>query len=235
MMLIVTVVLLVAAVGFGLTAWRLWRADRERSKARVAALAAAIDGPPADSWSSDLDEFGPEHATRHTARAQGEQPVVIESMFNTERPTAVQGNPLMKVAIGLAMAVAVIVIIAMTSVRRDTPPASVTTQDSALELLSMSHSRERETLTVSGLVRNSGDGPAQDITAVVFAFDHNGSFVTSGRARLDDSTLRPGDESPFQVVIPKIKDIGRYRVSFRTEAGVVRHVDRRPSGLRAAN
>jgi hypothetical protein len=134
------------------------------------------------------------------------------------------------------MAVAVIVIIAMTSVKREAaPPALVKTQDSSLELLSMSHSREGETLTVTGLVRNSGDGPAQGITAVVFAFDRTGSFVTSGRSRLDDSTIGPGEESPFQVVIPKVKDVGRYRVSFRTEAGVVKHVDRRSTGLRAAN
>lgn len=141
----------------------------------------------------------------------------------------------MKVAIGLAMAIAVIVAIAMTSVRRETPPPAAKPQNSALELLSMNHSREGETFRVTGLVRNSGDNSLQGITAVVFAFDRAGSFVTSGRAQLDDLTIGPGDESPFQVVIPRLRDVGRYRVTFRTQAGVVKHVDRRPSGLRAAN
>ena len=65
------------------------------------------------------------------------------------------------------------------------------------------------------------------IAAVVFTFDRDGSFVTSARAPLDFTTLEPGDESPFVVTIPNVGDVGRYRVSFRTDAGVVRHVDRR--------
>jgi hypothetical protein len=56
---------------------------------------------------------------------------------------------------------------------------------------------------------------------------HSGNFVASGRAPLDFVTLAPGDESPFRVTIPHVNDVGRYRVSFRTESGVVRHVDRR--------
>jgi hypothetical protein len=92
----------------------------------------------------------------------------------------------MKVAVGLAMAVAVIVIIAMTSVRRETPPVQAKAQESLLELLSMSHSRDGDTLTVTGLVRNSGDAPAQGITAVVFAFDHGGA---SSRADVRNSMI----------------------------------------------
>jgi hypothetical protein len=65
------------------------------------------------------------------------------------------------------------------------------------------------------------------LIAVIFAFDRSGNFVASGRAPLEFVSLAPGDESPFRVSVPKIGDVGRYRVSFRTEAGVVRHVDRR--------
>jgi hypothetical protein len=100
-------------------------------------------------------------------------------------------------------------------------------QDGALELLSMRHEREGDTLSVTGLVRNPGGAAARGIIAVVFAFDHGGNFVASGRAPLDFVTLAPGDESPFHVAIPHVSDVGRYRVSFRTESGVVRHVDRR--------
>jgi hypothetical protein len=65
------------------------------------------------------------------------------------------------------------------------------------------------------------------IDAVVFAFDRTGSFVASGRAALDFTTLAPGDQSAFVVKIPNVADVARYRVSFRTEAGILRHLDRR--------
>jgi hypothetical protein len=71
--------------------------------------------------------------------------------------------------------------------------------------------------------------------AVVFAFDRDGGFVSSGRAPLEFAAIAAGDESPFRVTIPDVKDVGRYRVSFRTEAGVVRHVDRRPTLQVSAN
>jgi hypothetical protein len=55
----------------------------------------------------------------------------------------------------------------------------------------------------------------------------------SGRAPLEFATIAAGDESPFRVTVPGVKDVGRYRVSFRTDTGVVRHVDRR-SGAASA-
>jgi hypothetical protein len=80
---------------------------------------------------------------------------------------------------------------------------------------------------VTGLIRNGGTEPADHLIAVVFTFDRNGNFVASGRAPVEFVSLSPGDESPFRVSVPNVGDVGRYRVSFRTEAGVVRHVDRR--------
>jgi hypothetical protein len=73
---------------------------------------------------------------------------------------------------------------------------------------------------------------------VILTFNRAGAFINSARAPLDFTTLEPGDESPFVVTIPSAADVGRYRVSFRTDAGVVRHVDRRTSDstrLSAAN
>jgi hypothetical protein len=70
--------------------------------------------------------------------------------------------------------------------------------------------------------------------AVVFVFDRDGGFVASGRAPLEFATIARGDESPFQVTIPDVKEVGRYRVSFRTQAGIVRHVDLR-STLQVSN
>ncbi|MBM3817747.1 MAG: hypothetical protein FJW14_01840 [Acidimicrobiia bacterium] len=72
------------------------------------------------------------------------------------------------------------------------------------------------------------------IDAVVSAFNRAGAFVTSAQAPLDLLTLGPGEESPFVVTIPNVGDVGRYRVSFRTDSGVVRHVDRRATQIARA-
>ena len=100
--------------------------------------------------------------------------------------------------------------------------------NSPLELVSLSHQREKNTLAVSGLVRNPVAGqPVQNLDAVVFLFDRTGTFVTSSKAKVDFLKLGPGDETPFVVSIDAPDTVARYRVSFRTDDGVVPHVDRR--------
>jgi len=98
----------------------------------------------------------------------------------------------------------------------------------SLELVSMRHTRDGRTLTVTGLVRNPPAGaPLSDVAALVFAFDRSGEFVASGRGSLQLPVLQPGEEAPFAVTVTEVADVGRYRVSFRTPAGPLRHVDRR--------
>jgi hypothetical protein len=205
-----TVASIVVAIVMAAYAWHLQREERRRSAARVTALAEAIEGSALHG----------------------------QAMFARDPRSAVQGRPLLKVAVGFAMAVAIIVLIAMTGDRHETPAAApaaaVQSAGESLELLSMRHQRAGDALTVTGLVRNPGAAPGP-ITAVVFAFDREGGFVASGRAPLEFATIAAGDESPFQVTIPDVKDVGRYRVSFRTTAGVVRHVDRRPTLQVSAN
>ncbi len=213
-----SIISIVAAVGFGVVAWRTLDDQRRRSAARVAALATAINAD-------------------HEASVPVQQavPVAVSSMFRTAPGASLSGRPLIKAAVVATMGIALIVLVAMESrdpgERASATPAAVTASASAsapLELISMRHVREGNTLTVSGLVRNPSNGSAvARIAAVVFTFDREGSFVTSARAPLDFTTLQPGDESPFVVTIPNVGDVGRYRVSFRTDAGVVRHVDRR--------
>ncbi|MGH9237341.1 MAG: hypothetical protein ACRD3G_04805 [Vicinamibacterales bacterium] len=193
-------------------AWRVARQDRLRSEARVAALAAAIDGTAGD---------------------------VPAAMFERAPRTRLQGRPLLKLGVGFAMAVGIIVLVAMSSDRRATsaaePPAAPTAQSAQeLELLSMRHARTGDNMTVTGLVRNRGEAASAAIMAVVFVFDRDGGFVASGRAPLEFARIAKGDESPFQVTIPDVKEVGRYRVSFRTESGIVPHVDRRAT-LQVAN
>jgi hypothetical protein len=97
-----------------------------------------------------------------------------------------------------------------------------------LELVSLSHQRQNEKLAVSGLVRNPVSGqPVERLSAVVFLFDRVGTFVTSSRANVDFLKLGAGDETPFVVSIDAPATVARYRVSFRTDEGVVPHIDRR--------
>lgn len=97
-----------------------------------------------------------------------------------------------------------------------------------LELVSLRHQRQADTLIVSGLVRNPHSGATvKGLSAVAFTFDRQGTFIASGRALLDFPQLGAGDESPFAISVPQSATVSRYRVSFRTEDGVVPHLDRR--------
>lgn len=99
---------------------------------------------------------------------------------------------------------------------------------SPLELVSLRHERRGTRLAVTGLVRNPVAGVAvEKLSAVVFLFDQQGGFITSARAEVDFRALGPGDESPFVVAMDAPSNIARYRVSFRTNAGIVPHIDRR--------
>ena len=205
-LLVISIVAVATAVGALLYTWRIARTERLRSEARVASLAAAFDGTPAEADSSPMFERAPR--------------------------SGLQSRPLVKLGVGFAMAVLVIVLVAMNSDRHG-PSAeerqSVSAEQAtpALELLSMRHTRTPDGLTVTGLVRNQSAADTASITAVVFVFDHDGGFVASGRAPLEFGSVARGDESPFKVTIPDVKDVGRYRVSFRSPAGIVPHVDRR--------
>lgn len=207
-LLVLTLVSLAAAVGFGVVTWRALGDQRRRSAARVAALSAAIRG-------------GDEPAA----------PVAVSSLFTRDTGAAVNGRPLIKAAVVGTLGVGLIVFVTMAtsrdSVERALQPA-VSEETAPLELMNMRHTRDGATLTVTGLVRNPQAGAqVSRIAAVVFAFDRDGGFVASARAPLDFTTLAPGDESPFVVTVPNVAAVGRYRVSFRTDAGVIRHVDRR--------
>ena len=100
--------------------------------------------------------------------------------------------------------------------------------NSPLELMSLSHARQNQKLAISGLVRNPATGaPIDHLSAVVFLFDRVGTFITSSRANVDFLRLGAGDESPFVVSLDAPPTVARYRVSFRTDDGIVPHVDRR--------
>lgn len=112
-------------------------------------------------------------------------------------------------------------------------PSTVTRSDAAasapLELVSLRHTHEGEVLTITGLVQNPSSAlPVSHIVATAVVFAPDGTFLTSGRAALDYTSLAAGDESPFVMTIPVKGQVARYRVGFRNkDGGVVAHVDRR--------
>jgi len=213
-LVVVSIVAAGLAIFFGALSWRLVHQDRLRSASRVAALSDAIDEATMGESPVDTVSVQPEFLAH-------ERPVVRTQSF-------------FKLAVGFAMTVIVVIVFATLGATRSggtTAAAAAAIKSPSLGLLSMRHVREADALTVTGLVRNGGSGSADRLIAVVFAFDRSGNFLASGRAPIDFLSLAPGDESPFKVSVPNAGEVGRYRVSFRTEAGVVKHVDRRQSLL----
>jgi hypothetical protein len=112
--------------------------------------------------------------------------------------------------------------------RSATARAASPVASAPLELVALGHERQGSRLAITGVVRNpTGGGAVDRLAAVAFLFDQHGEFVTSARAGVDFLQLVPGDESPFVVRVEAPASVTRYRVSFRNEAGVVPHIDRR--------
>ncbi|HEY3158975.1 MAG TPA: hypothetical protein VGJ78_08460 [Vicinamibacterales bacterium] len=212
-LLTLTTLSLAAAAGFGTLSWRVGREERERARARIAALSTAM-AP----------------ASPETPLLSG---VAVGSVF--DRTTeGLRGRTVIKLAAGAVMLLLIAGVVFLSSRTADSASAAAKAP-APLELLSMRYQRQGTTLTVSGLVKNPAGGAAvNSVTAVVFAFDRNGSFVASGRSPLDFSALAPGDESPFVVNVPNVSDVARYRVTFRSGNGVVRHIDRRTNQVQLA-
>jgi hypothetical protein len=239
LLLILVIVSLAAAAGFAFVAWRLQREDRQRSAARVAVLSSAIDGGKPDVAGEIPSERTPVGADLQVGLLQvgplqADSP---RSMFDTMSGGSLKGRPMLKAAVVAVMGIVVVVAAAMGNDGGSTSsrPALALPSSAPLELMSMRHTLDKSTLTVTGLVRNPKAGQqARRVAAVVLAFDRTGAFVASGRAPLDFVVLEPDDESPFVVTIPNIKQVARYRVSFRTDDGVVRHVDRRAEQMQLA-
>ncbi len=65
------------------------------------------------------------------------------------------------------------------------------------------------------------------LSAVAFTFDRQGTFRDQRPRPARFPQLGAGDESPFSISVPQSAGVSRYRVSFRTDDGVVPHLDRR--------
>ena len=79
-----------------------------------------------------------------------------------------------------------------------------------------------------GIVRNPVDAAERaGLTAVVLLFGRDGALISSGRAAVPVTKLPAGAATPFVVTVSGAADVDRFRLSFRTDARIEPHVDRR--------
>jgi len=227
-LLLVTVISIALAAVMGIVAWRIGNEDRRRSEARVAALAAEIHGAdplPLRVVASEL-EIRP----RGTAGASADLFAVADRGEARRRWPAVMAAGVFVVATAIALIIVLSGGSSGTTHASNQPVTAARPQavPEPLELVALGHERDGDRLIVRGVVRNPAAGTRVDrMTAVVFLFNRDGGFLTSGRMMIDPPALVPGGESIFVVTIPGAADVGRYRVSFRTDDRIVPHADRR--------
>src|SRR5262245_4578422 len=204
------------AAAMTLVVLRLVWQERRRSAARVAALQADI------YRTAEEDILVLHDPPSMTERG-------IETLLpDSQGPRAFPLAPV--VAVGAAIALGILVGLSRYGAATDEPsgPPQTLAADQILQLVSLEHETIDDRLTIRGTVRNPSRGSeVAHLTAVVLLFNQQGGFLTSGRSPVESATLQPGTEAKFVVTVPGASDVGKYRVSFRTDDRVVPHVDRR--------
>lgn len=215
----ITALSLILAIAMGVVLFTVLREDRQRSDARVAALAAA-------SARFDLP------LTPRAVEAQREPDEIVHTSNELFAATP-EPSPWARrvgVAAALALVFGGVAYVAVPARIADPPATSAAAPGTApLELLTLNHAQQPSGLTISGTVYNPrGGAPVSQVFAAAVLFGPDGNFLTSARAPLDFTTLRPGEESPFVIAVPVAGAVARYRVGFRSADGsVIAHVDRR--------
>jgi hypothetical protein len=257
-LLTVTLASLATAIGTSFLAWRVMRADRLRSEARIAALAAdlgmddrerperlrpqaaAVSAPviPAPV-SAPIIPATVSSAPDLDLSIADETAPASDGMFAV-RP---RGRSTARVVAGVGIAAAIVALVIGTLVltsdrstsahaRRPAAaaapaPAATTAADVPLALIALGHEREKDRLTVRGVVRGTATAASDPLTAVVLLFNREGSEIGSGRAEVAPAGPDPAGDRTFVITVPSAGDVGRYRISFRSADHVVPHVDRR--------
>lgn len=218
-LIITTVISLIVAAVMSVVAWRLARDERRRSEARVATLASDI-------------------------RGEGPSPVHVSDRFFAEGQARTPSNPLRALAIGVLVvgSVTALVVFAASGSRGGSVAAAPTAADAPapapLELVALRHEREGDRLIVRGVVRSSNRADVADLIAVVSVLNHRGDVAASGQGFVTGaapvSTHGAADvESTFEVTVPGVHDVSRYRVGFKSNNRIIAHVDRRARGVTA--
>lgn len=247
LLIVVTCLSTAAAVTLGILLAIVLRQERRRSDARVIALAEMASGDfSIDPPTADPIALRPEHPLFagyvapevDLAAADGQNLEARRALFAGEE-SASPWVPRAAVAAGLALVV--LLGAAAASWSRSAPAAAPAEQPAGarvaapLDLLRLQHEAREDGLTIQGVVQNPHESfPLEGVTAAAFLFGHDGRLIATGRAPVDYSMLRPGDESPFVVRVAVRENVARYRIGFRAPDGrVIAHVDRRASDVMA--
>jgi hypothetical protein len=224
MLLFIAVTSTLIAIVMSLVAWRASRAERARSAARVEALARAISG---DSPALDLElrsNEGPTIAIRHGPVLSAPQTAGAGSRL---------GLSLAAGAFVVTTAAAAAIVFSSESPTASADPgvatrAATDAVSAPIELVTLDHDRDGDTLIVHGVIHNPSNGVQVDgLVALVSTIGIDGRGGSSARSAVDSPVLVPGGQSAFSVTIPRARDVARYRVSFRSGDLVVSHVDKR--------
>ena len=250
-LLTVTLLSLLIAVGASALAWRVMRAERLRSEARIAALAADLRvGESERPVRVELPHPAPQVTADTVELELKDAPAAAAAGMFVEKPRERSVFRLAG-ALGVAAVIVAAVIgsLVMTSDTLPTPaevapaaapaaaaPAAAAPADLQLELIALGLEREAVRLTVRGIVRGTAPAPDQrPLTAVVLLYSREGTFIASGRADVQSAGADPAGERKFVVTVVSPGDVGRYRVSFRSDDHIVPHVDRRAQPGTAAS
>ena len=183
-------------------AWRTSREARQRSDARVAALADTIDPP----------------RSQESRQPGGMMPRSL--------------NPLAKIGIGFGAVTVAIIAAALVMDAAERPATTARAQTPALELVTMQPQRRNGALTVSGIIRNSSERPVVGIVAEVTVVGTSGDVMATRTVPIELQSLPPEANSSFSVTLDGVGTAQRYRIAFRGPDGIVRHVDRREESHR---
>ena len=178
LILLISILFLAVIVLAVLTA-HFARLERRRSEARVAALASAIDNP---GWGGRVEDAEP---AGHTLPSS---PMVSLVAPEVERPSRA---PAFAVAAVVILGVGAVLFAGMNGGSRGPRQSTAATPASAIELVSMRHVLDGETLIVSGLVRNHTTVVTPTLSAVVSVVGRDGAVVARGESRLDPVVLAP--------------------------------------------
>ena len=240
--LVVTIVSIAGAIAALTSAARLRRHERERSDARVAALAAAAEthGAPDGGWKQVAGEWQwvaervapvAEPIARPETLLTGTEPQIASgAFFGTVQREESPGSrlPIVAAAALIVMLGGALIFLNTSATNDHAATAALAGRGEPLELVALGHARETSVLTITGMVRNPASGiKVEGLTAVISLLDRDGALVSTKDVPLDYRALRPGEEAPFKVSVPDPGSVARYRVSFRTGHDVVPHVDRR--------
>jgi hypothetical protein len=254
LLIVLTSLLVAVVVALSVVLARLMREDRQRSDARVAALAMmAADATPYAEPEPDPAPATRERIETAPRTGRAHEHSILEPLPDFDlRPTDSDAAPALFAehggqspwgrrfaVIGTLSAVLAAVLLAATFGGRHQPtsqaastPAAQTSNIAPLELLELQHALESQRLTISGVVRNpAGAAPRSHLIATAIVFGPDGNFLTSDRAPVDVAAIAPGQESKFALTIPVTGEVSRYRIGFRSDDGtVVAHVDKRTTG-----